>query len=119
MPVLKLRYVVAGVLIVGSVIAGPLLVVRKQVYLRDLAIRREHLNDSLTAANRCAAELNIEVRRLSSQHRIERLAREQLDMEYPESHQIVIVEDDHGRGGRGGNDGFMAVLKRSLGKGRS
>ena len=112
-PVIKLRHVGAGVLVVATAITGPLLVVRKQVYLRDLAIRREQLSDTLAVNRRETASLAVEARQLSSLRRIETIARDQLNMDYPKSDQIKIVE---GRKNTGGGRGFLALIKRSLGR---
>lgn len=118
MPVLKLRYLVIGIMVVAGAIAGPLLSVRKQVYLRDLAIRRETLGDSLAVCRREAMALSAEARSLSSPQRVEQIARERLNMDYPTSNQIVIVENRRRPSTRSAR-GFLALLKRSLGQGRS
>jgi len=86
------------------------------VYLRDLAIACEQLADSLAVQKREAAALTVEARRLSSAQRIEQIARSRLNMDYPTSHQMVIVEDRR-RTRVGG--GFLALIKRSLGRGDS
>ena len=116
-PVLRLRLIALGVAAMAVIVAGPLLSVRKQVYLRDLAIRRESLADSLKSAERAAAGLTVELRTLASAPRLERIARSRLQMDYPTSDQIVIVERRTQPAATGG--GFVKLLKRSLGQSRN
>jgi len=90
-PVVRLRPVIVCVALVALAIASPLLVVRKQVYLRSLAIEREQLADSLLSADRALARLSVQAQALDATPRIEAAARQYLGMEYPKAEQIVIV----------------------------
>jgi cell division protein FtsL len=119
MPVLKLRFVVIGSLVVMAAIAGPLLMIRKQVYVRNLAIRREQLADSLSVYSREAARLTIVAKQLSSPQRLEQIARDKLGMEYPSSAQITIVQPRAPSKARFLDAaGFFAFLRRSLAQSR-
>ena len=121
-PVVKLRYVLFGVVAVTSVIAGPLLAIRKHVYLRNLAIKREALSDSLSSTSERLAHLRMEARDLSSPARIERIASRDLNMDYPKSDQIVIVESKSKKkknSFKPFGSGIFALLRRSLGQSKS
>jgi cell division protein FtsL len=108
----------AGVLLVSLAIAGPLLTVRRQVYMRNLAIRCEQLTDSLQVSTSEIGPLLLRARALASAQRVERIAREKLNMDYPGPEQIVIVESRPARSRPLREGGIMALLRRSLGQER-
>ncbi len=116
-PVVKIRHVLVAMVAVACVITGPLLAIRKHVYLRNLAIRREALSDSLTGESKDLARLQMQVQDLSSPARIERIAGQRLNMHYPKSDQIVIIESKPRRRFRSAGDGILALIKRSFGRG--
>ncbi len=115
-PVLRLRMVGGGVLLVALAIAGPLLTVRRQVYMRNLAIRREQLTDSLQACTAEIGPLMLRARALASAQRVERIARDDLAMDYPSPDQIVIIESRPSRCWALPEGGFLALIRRSLGQ---
>jgi cell division protein FtsL len=117
----RARLVVACTVAVALAIATPLLMVKKQVYLRGLAIRRERLSDSLLVAGRDVAQLSIQMQKLSAASRIEAIARQKLGMDYPKAGQIVIVQPGRPQPMQapGKQRGFLALMRRSLGGGRS
>jgi len=115
---MRLRIALAAACAVACVIAVPLLMVRKQVHLRNLAIRREHLADSLHACNREIGELVLRVQALTAAQRIEHVARDRLHMDYPSPSQVVIVHTRARRTQRAGGSGIITLLRRSLKTGR-
>jgi cell division protein FtsL len=119
--VLRVRFVVACTVAVALAIATPLLMVKKQVYLRSLAIRKEKLSDSLLVAGKEVAQLSIQMQKLSAPSRIETIARQNLGMDYPKAGQIVIVQPGRPQPIQtpGKQRGFLALMRRSLGGGPS
>lgn len=73
-------------------IAWPLLLVWKQSYINNVSLKLEYMADTVATVNGQVASLKLECERLSANARIERIARENLGLEYPSSKQIVIVE---------------------------
>jgi cell division protein FtsL len=112
-PVIRLRIALVAVCTVACAIAGPLLMVRKQVHLRNLAIRRERLADSLHVCNREVGELVLRVQALTAPQRIEHVARDRLGMDYPSPSRVVIVETRSQRPARAGR-GILMLLRRAL-----
>lgn len=117
-PVLKFRYAAIASLVVAFAIAAPLLMVGKQVYMRNLAIRCEQLSDSVYSYNREIGQLVLRCQSLATPQRIEQIAREKLDMTYPGSDQIVIVEPSRRSSPRRAGTAFFAFIRKSFGSGR-
>ena len=90
-PLLRLRHIPAIVICLGLLIAGPLCIVWKQVFINELSIHGKTLSESIIVLNRETAQLRLMVEKLTSTHRIETIAREQLGLGYPSFDQIVIV----------------------------
>ena len=90
-PLVRLRFMAAGLTAVCLLIAGPLLLVWKQAYIASTSMRLEAMADTLSALNREIARLRFVCDRLSSNERIEKVARTVLRLEYPSSDRIVIV----------------------------
>ena len=86
-----LKIVLFIVVCLGIVIALPMLVVWKQVYISSAAIRQEKMADSIEVLNRTLAELSLVGGQLSSTARIERIAKEKLSLDYPTAAQIEVV----------------------------
>lgn len=91
-PVLKFRLIIAGVAILALLISGPLISVWKQVYINDVSLKVDRLSKSLTSINSQIAELTIEYERLAGIERIEKLAKQKLQLDFPSSSQIAIVK---------------------------
>ncbi|MDG5814902.1 cell division protein FtsL [Chitinispirillales bacterium ANBcel5] len=90
-PVLKLRIVLWALLIVSTVLSGPLLVVWKQAYINTASLQLDLLSDSLSVLEKQITTVKMECEKLSSRTRIEHIARTVLNLDYPTSEQIVIV----------------------------
>jgi cell division protein FtsL len=91
-PILRFRPFLIRIAFLLMVISGPLLIVWKQVYINNASIKLNKMSDSLNALRREIASLEIQCERYSSTDRIERFARENLQLEYPVSSQIVVVK---------------------------
>jgi cell division protein FtsL len=88
-----------GMLVLLTVIALPLVVVWKQAYIASTSMRIEAMNDTVSAMNRHIAGLEIVSERLSSNERIEAVARAVLKLDYPASDRITVIPF--------GNDAFV------------
>ena len=91
-PVVKLRYIALITGLLFLCIAGPLFIVWKQVSIHTVSVELDRLTDSLSVMNKEAASLQAAVQKLSRTARIETVATEHLDMHYPSSDQITIIE---------------------------
>ena len=92
-PLLKLRHIPLIFLGIGMLIAGPLCIVWKQVYINELSMRKKTLNEGIVRLNAEATRLQLIVEKLSSPLRIEKIARERLALEYPVASQMVIIKE--------------------------
>jgi cell division protein FtsL len=90
-PIVRLRYMATVLVTITLCVAGPLLLVWKQAYIASASMRIERMTDTLSALNRQVATLQFLRDRLSSNDRIERVARTVLRLDYPSSDRIVIV----------------------------
>jgi cell division protein FtsL len=119
-PIIKFRMLAAGSAAVALLIAGPMLVVWKQVYINAASMKLEAMNDSLTQMQREIATLRLSCERLSATGRIESFARSVLQLDYPVSSQIEIVRTAAPqRGFMHGAFDFMALLKKTVSKDKS
>jgi hypothetical protein len=100
-PLVRLRFMAAGLAVVVLLIAGPLLLVWKQAYISSTALRLEAMTDTLTVQNRQIAALRFRCEQLSRNERIEKFARTALRLEYPLSDRIVIVPAEEKQALRG------------------
>jgi cell division protein FtsL len=91
-PIIRFRSMLAGVSIIAVLITGPLLMVWKQVYITSTSITIEKMTDSLNVLNKHIAELKLKGEWLSSNDRIEHIAKQSLGLDYPSSEQIVIIK---------------------------
>jgi cell division protein FtsL len=91
-PVLRLRLVIAGVAVLALLISGPLIAVWKQVYINNTSLQMDEMADSLILLKKQVAVLTLEYERLSGIERIEKIAKEKLDLDFPSSNQITIVK---------------------------
>ena len=116
-PLIRLRFMVIGLVVLILVISGPLLLVTKQVYITDVSMRMNKLSDSLKVLNKEILILQLTCERLSSNERIAQFARTSRGLEYPSANQIVIVKmyDDKNELDAGSVDNVLGLIKRSLG----
>jgi hypothetical protein len=114
-PLIRLRHFLIGIVAVCLLIAGPLLAVGKQVYVRNASIRKTALSDSLAQRRAEVARLKQAAEKLSCTQRIETFARIGLGLEYPAFGQITVMRPPVERKA-GILDGweFFAILKRSI-----
>jgi cell division protein FtsL len=91
-PIIRFRSMLAGVSIIAVLITGPLLMVWKQVYITSTSMDIEQMADSLGLLNKRIAELKLRCEWLSSNERIENIAKQSLELDYPSSEQIVVIK---------------------------
>jgi cell division protein FtsL len=113
-PLVRVRFmaVVIAAVIIG--IAGPLALVWKQAYIASASVRLEEMTDTVSALNREIATLQLLRDRLSSNERIERVARTLLGLEYPSSDRIAIIPirgKDEKRGLAAGVVDLLAIVQ--------
>lgn len=114
-PIIKVRSVLGGIVVIGLLIAGPLLTVWKQVYINSTSMKLEALSDSLTVLNRQIAGLRMHCTQLSRNERIEQFARSVLHLDYLTSGQIEIVHVANRPSMRNGAlNEFFAFIKKSI-----
>ena len=92
-PVMKVRLMIIAIAAVSLLTAGPLLSVWKQVYVKDSAVQREHMIDSLRVLSKRVESLQTKVSKLSEDTRIELLAKETFGLQYPSADQIQIIQE--------------------------
>ena len=116
-PLLRVRHLAGITAIISFLIAGPLGIVWKQVYITQNSVRQNRLSDSLVVLNKQAAQLRLNVEKLSGTARIESIARKCLGLEYPAASQIVIIKPhstDFRSPVAGDTNNYMAILRRSI-----
>ena len=122
-PIVRFRSVGLWVALVAALVACPLFAVWKQVYIRDMSIRKQVLVDSLVLCNREVAQMKMVSEKYSATPRIEYVARERLGLEYPTADRIVLVrpreKDDTAAISAMAGSEFLSVLRRSMGQGGS
>ena len=79
------------VAIIAVLIAGPLLLVWKQVYITSESMHIDKMLDVVTKLSKEQTELRLRCERLAANERIERIARKSLGLDYPVSSQIVVI----------------------------
>ena len=115
-PIFRFRSMLLGIAVLAVVISGPLLLVWKQVCINSLSLKMDRTADTLAVRAKEIASLRLRCEYLSSNERIERIARSSLGLEYPSSEQIVIVKVDDNRhfAASGWTQGVIAFLRKSL-----
>jgi cell division protein FtsL len=119
-PLVRVRFMAVVLAVITLGIAGPLLLVWKQAYIASASMRIETMNDTVSALNRKIATLQLLRDRLSSNERIERVARARLGLEYPSSDRIVIIpvgRTEEKRGLAAGVGDLMAIVQGQSAKG--
>ena len=116
-PIVKLRFMVMGLGLLAVLIAGPMLAVWKQVYINSASMRMNSMADSLVDLRKEIATLKLQYERSSSNEKIELFARNALQLEYPISSQIVIIDvpEDRKFFDLHGPRGILSYLKKTLG----
>jgi cell division protein FtsL len=119
-PVLKLRQLLAGIACVIILIAWPMFMVWKQIYIRNISMRESSLADSLSGLSKEAATLRLYNEKLSGIQRIEAIARGSLSLEYPTSAQIVVIRENRKdlRRDSPGGGGLLAILRKTFSRER-
>jgi hypothetical protein len=117
-PILKFRVLFGAVIVVMLLIAGPLMMVWKQVYINSSSLKLEKMADTLAILQRESAALEIKAEQLSNPMRIEKFAETVLHLEYPSSDRIEIVRFANDRTSRNPAVRFFAALRRSVLKDR-
>lgn len=115
-PVIRVRLLGIGVMFLIALISGPLLAVWKQVYINNTSIQMNVLTDTISIKHKEIATLKFSCELYSSTERIEKIAKNSLNLEYPVSSQIVIVRMDKkkpNRIGRTSRD-ILAYLRKSI-----
>lgn len=111
------RFILAAALTVALLVLFPLFTVWKQVYITNTSRHLTAQADSLAVLTRRTARLSLQVEKLSSTQRIETIARQHLDMDYPGSDRIVIVAPEDAKPKQKTatmRNEFLAVLYKSL-----
>jgi hypothetical protein len=118
-PIIRIRFMVIGMVALALLIAGPLLLVWKQAYITSSSVTLEAMSDTLSALNKRIATFRLQSERLSSTERIEKYARTVLHLEYPSSDRISILSLDGKNDGSplSGGLGLSAATDRPLSKG--
>ncbi len=112
-PVLRLRELAVGVAIIALLIAWPLLMVSRQIFITNLSVRESALADSLADVGRQCAAQRLYNEKLSSTARIESIMREHRGLEYPSAARIIVLREpkESAPGGRATRD-FIAIIKK-------
>jgi len=91
-PLIRIRFMAIGLVLLALLITGPLLIVAKQAYITNVSMKMNSLSDSLRMLNKEIASLQITAEQLSSNGRIEEFAKKTCGLDYPAVNQIVIVK---------------------------
>jgi cell division protein FtsL len=121
-PLVRVRFMAVVIAAVTVCIAGPLVLVWKQAYIASASVRLEEMADTVSALNRQIATLQLLRDRLSSNERIERVARTLLGLDYPSSDRIAIIPvraKNEKRGFAAGVDNLLAIVQGQNVKGGS
>jgi cell division protein FtsL len=114
-PLLKVRHLAGMTVCIALVIALPLGVVWKQVYITQSSVGLNRLSDTLALVTKQVAQLRLGVEKLSSTSRIEAIARQCLRLDYPSAGQIVIMKQGSQKDTTAlVQNNYMAILRRSI-----
>jgi cell division protein FtsL len=114
-PLLRVRHLVGIAVAITLMVAVPLGIVWKQVYITQTSVRHDRLSDSLAILGKQMAQLRLNVEKLSSTSRIESIAREGLGLDYPTANQIVIIKQRQNKPQSSAAEGnYIAILRRSI-----
>jgi len=118
-PVLKLRQLIIGIVCVVLFISLPMVMVWKQIYIRNVSVKESALADSCIVLSREAAGLRLYNERLANVQRIETIAKTALCLDYPTSEQIVLVKERACDGAAPhARQGFMAFFRKTFSRER-
>jgi cell division protein FtsL len=119
-PLVRVRFMAVVMALVTLGIAGPLLLVSKQAYIASVSMRCEKMADTLSVLTSEISALRFRCNFLSSNERIERVARTVLRLDYPSSDRMVIVPvngKDEKRGLAAGVENLIALVQERSTKG--
>lgn len=109
------KFYFIALLICTTVITVPLGLVWKQVYITRLSLKYDSLKAKTMVLNKEMVALNLEIKQLSNTERIENIARNSLDLNYPTSQEIIIVRSEKKKNKRLMlRSPFWALLKKSI-----
>jgi len=91
-PIIRVRIMIIGVAAIIALISGPLLAVWKQVAINNTSIELSKTTERLSSLRKEIATLQFTCERYASTERIEKIAQEKLNLGYPVSSQIVIIQ---------------------------
>jgi cell division protein FtsL len=114
-PVIRMRSIFIGICVLVVCIAGPLVLVWKQSYINKVSIRHNGKVEALAVLNREIAALRVESVRLSSNDRLERIARSR-GLDYPALAQLEVIEVSAPRRGK---EKRISELLARIGRSRS
>lgn len=117
MAIIKIRHVGAAIGVVAVLVILPLFTVWKQVYITETSLQSKVYADSLANLKQKVESLRIQCENLAQVERIEQFAEKSLNLHYPSSNQIVIIEPERKkRVVKSFMSGweFFAILKKSL-----
>ncbi|MDD5676329.1 MAG: hypothetical protein PHC61_19305 [Chitinivibrionales bacterium] len=111
----NVRILAIIVAVLGTVMALPLFIVWKQVFVTECALRTQALSDSCAAARGEIIRLQYAVETLSRTERIETIARER-GLQYPAASHIVFVNQAPPPKNKEPNnvEAFLVLVRRSL-----
>jgi cell division protein FtsL len=118
-PLLKVRHLAAMTVVIAILIAMPLGIVWKQVYITQSSVRQNRFSDSLLVLTKQVSQLRLSVEKLSSTSRIESIARQCLNLDYPSAGQIVIMKQGRDKDTTPvAQNSYIAILRRSIVRGK-
>jgi len=110
-----IKYIITVAVLVAVIVMLPLSLVWKQVYITRTSMQYDSLKDSLAVLNREIAVVSFRAEKLSSTGRIETIAKERLQLDYPLSPEIVVVRPEKKqRKAFALKSTFWTVLRKSL-----
>ncbi len=115
-PIVRVRIMIIGVAAIIALISGPLLAVWKQVDINNTSIQLSKMTDTLSILRKEIATLQFTYERYASTERIEKIAHEKLNLEYPVSSQIIIIQLEKKNSPKLSNapKEFLVYLKKTI-----
>jgi cell division protein FtsL len=90
-PLVRVRPMLLWITLVIIMISGPLALVWKQVHISSTSVRMDANRKTLDSLQKEITALRFTSNKLSSTERIERIARKSLDLEYPATSQVYVI----------------------------
>ncbi|MBD3346991.1 MAG: hypothetical protein GF401_18205 [Chitinivibrionales bacterium] len=114
--VIRFRHVLAAITLVAASVLLPLFIVWKQVYITEASMKSKVYADSLVVLKQETERLRLTCENLVQSERIEKIAVNHLDLHYPPSNRITIIEPEGTppkKSFMGGWE-FFALIRKSL-----